>query len=154
MDFSSLGVGCGQFCSSVKRQPARSSESGVRCRPRMLWRCAVDRVGSDRLQDPDAVGDGAPGDVGVEGDGVELVRGAGVDVELNRDTGAAELRRVGGVLVAEDVDLADLDVGGRQAGRVLEPGWGGRGGYVGSAGRVAEQRRPRGGAVVIGPKDV
>ena len=94
----------------------------------------------DRLEDADAVGDRAAGDVGVEGDGVELVRGAGVQVELDRHAGAAELGRVGEVLVAEDVDLADLDVGRRQAGRVLEAGRRRRGRDVRPAGGVAEQR--------------
>ncbi|MGJ6969340.1 hypothetical protein ACSDR0_46375 [Streptosporangium sp. G11] len=43
----------------------------------------------------DAVGDDAPGDLGGEGDVLELVRDAGMEVELNRDAGLAEAQGVG-----------------------------------------------------------
>jgi hypothetical protein len=67
--------------------------------------------GLQRAEYSDAVGDRAPGDVGVEGDRVELVRDPGVQVEFHGHPGAAQRDRVGEVLVAEDVDLTDLDVG-------------------------------------------
>lgn len=69
-------------------------------------------LGLEGGEDADAVGDGAASDVGGEGDGVELVRDARVQVKFHGDAGPAELGRVGEVLVAEGVELADLDVGG------------------------------------------
>jgi hypothetical protein len=57
-----------------------------------------------------------------------------VQVELHGHAGAAEYGRVGSVLVAEDVELADLDVGRRQAGGVLEAGRGCGGRDVGAGG--------------------
>jgi hypothetical protein len=63
---------------------------------------------------------------------------AGAQVELHLDAGLAELGCVGGVLVAEDVDLADLDVGRRQVAGIFESGWGCRGRDVGPAGSIAE----------------
>jgi hypothetical protein len=81
-----------------------------------------------------AVGDGAPGGGGVEGDEVEFVRGAGVKVELDGYAGLAEAQGVGEVFVAEHVELGDLGVGGRQRGRVGDAGRGGVGGGVRAAG--------------------
>jgi hypothetical protein len=71
-----------------------------------------------------------PGGGGVEGDEVEFVRGAGVKVELDGYAGLAEAQGVGEVFVAEHVELGDLDVGGRQRGRVGDVGRGGVGGGV------------------------
>jgi hypothetical protein len=51
-------------------------------------------------------------------------------------------------LVAEDVELADLDVGGQQPGRVGDAGWGGGGRGVRVADGVAEQGLPAGAVVV------
>ena len=76
----------------------------------------------------------APGGGGVEGDEVEFVRGAGVKVELDGYAGLAEAQGVGEVFVAEHVELGDLDVGGRQPGRVGDAGQGGVGGGVRAAG--------------------
>jgi hypothetical protein len=59
---------------------------------------------------------------GVEGDEAEFVRGAGVKVELDGYVRLAEARGVGEVFVAEHVELGDLDVGGRQRGRVGDVG--------------------------------
>jgi hypothetical protein len=50
--------------------------------------------------------------VGVEGDEVKFVRGAGVKVELDGYAGLAEAQRVGEVFVAEHVELGDFGVGG------------------------------------------
>jgi hypothetical protein len=75
-----------------------------------------------------AVSDGAPGGGGVAGDEVELVRGAGVKVELDGYAGLAEAQGVGEVFVAEHVELRDLGVGGRQRGLVGDAGRGGVGG--------------------------
>ena len=71
----------------------------------------------------------APG--GGEGDEVEFVRGAGVKVELDGYAGLAEAQGVGEVFVAEHAELGDLDVGGRQPGRVGDAGRGGVGGVSG-----------------------
>ena len=75
-----------------------------------------------------AVDDGAPGGGGVEGDEVEFVRGAGVKVELDGYARPGRGAGVGEVFVAEHVELGDLDVGGRQPGRVGDAGRGGVGG--------------------------
>ena len=50
---------------------------------------------------------------------------AGVHVQFDGYPGVAEGERVGDVLVAEDVELADLDVGRWEAGGVGESGGGG-----------------------------
>jgi hypothetical protein len=52
-------------------------------------------------------------------------------VELDGYVGLAEARGVGEVFVAEHVELGDLDVGGRQPGRVGDAGQGGVGGVYG-----------------------
>ena len=49
---------------------------------------------------------------------LELVRYAWAEVELDGHAGSAESLGVGKVLVAEDVELADLDVTGGQTGKV------------------------------------
>jgi hypothetical protein len=67
----------------------------------------------ERPEDPDQACPGALRDIGIEGDGVELVRDTGVEVELDRDAGEAQAPSVLEVFVAEDVELADLDVGRR-----------------------------------------
>ena len=90
----------------------------------------------------DAVGDGAPGGGGVEGDEVEFVRGAGVKVELDGYVGLAEAQGVGEVFVAEHVELGDLDVGGRTPGRVGDAGQGGVGGAVRAAGGPVSRPEP------------
>lgn len=55
---------------------------------------------------------------------------------------AAEFGRVGGVLVAEQVELADLDVGRGKVSCILEPCGRSRGGDVGPSDGVAEIRLP------------
>ena len=84
----------------------------------------------------------APGGGGVEGDEVEFVRGAGVKVELDRYASLAEAQGVGEVFVAEHVELGDLDVGGRQPGRVGNAGQGGVSGGVRAAGGPVSRPEP------------
>src|SRR5213076_3330385 len=73
---------------------------------------------SEGTEDTQAVGDGAAGDVGVPGERFELVRHPGMQVELHVDPGRAEPPGVVEVFVAEDVELADLEVRRRQAREV------------------------------------
>ena len=89
-----------------------------------------------------AAGDGAPGSGGVEGDEVEFVRGAGVQVELNGYAGLAEAQGVGEVFVAEHVELGDLGIGRRQPGRAGDAGQGGAGGGVRAAGGPVSRPEP------------
>jgi hypothetical protein len=63
----------------------------------------------------------AAGYVGVEGNGVVLVRHAWSPVKFDRHACPAEGERVPDVLVAEDVQLPHLNVRGRQAGGVRQP---------------------------------
>ena len=84
----------------------------------------------------------APDGGGVEGDEVEFVRGAGVKVELDGYAGLAEAQGVGEVFVAEHAELGDLDVGGRQPGRVGDAGRGGVGGGVRAAGGPVSRPEP------------
>jgi hypothetical protein len=81
------------------------------------------------------------------------MRHAGAQVELYLDTGPAEAQSVGEVLVAEDVQLPDLDVGRRQLGRIGDARGCGGGGHVRAAGRVSQQGAPAGDVVVILPQD-
>jgi hypothetical protein len=60
--------------------------------------------------------------------------GAGVDMELHRDPGRRDPPGVVDVLVAKDVELPDLDVGGCNATEVDGPGWRRRGGDLRPAG--------------------
>jgi hypothetical protein len=53
------------------------------------------------------------------------VVGAGIDVQLGRDTGLHEPRRERDVLVPEQVDGADVDVGRRKAVQILRASRGG-----------------------------
>ncbi len=76
------------------------------------------RVCSEGFQDAQPVGGGTTGHVGAERVGVELVGDARVQVEFDGHPGLAQPQRIGQVLVAEDVQLPDLEVGGRQAGQV------------------------------------
>jgi hypothetical protein len=48
------------------------------------------------------------------------VRHAGVQVQFDRDAGSAEGERVPHVFVPEDIELADLDVGGWESAAVEE----------------------------------
>jgi hypothetical protein len=64
----------------------------------------------------------------------------GVEGELEGDAGLAEARGVGEGLVAEDVELADLDVGGRQPGGLGDAGRGA--GVLGGGAWHREQAAP------------
>ena len=75
-----------------------------------------------------------------------------MEVEFDLHAGAAQLSGVFEALVAEDVELADLDVGGREASSVDDACWGGVRRDVMSSGCVAEQRLPAGDVVVVGPR--
>ena len=44
----------------------------------------------ERPEDPDQACPGALRDIGIEGDGLELVRDTGVEVELDRDAGGTQ----------------------------------------------------------------
>ena len=70
---------------------------------------------SNRTEHPEPVGHGAAGDVGGVGVGLELVRNARAEMELNGDAGVAKALGVGEVFVTEDVELAHLEVARGQA---------------------------------------
>ena len=81
---------------------------------------------------------------------VRAVEGAGIHVQLHRHAGAHERLRVGDVLVEEQVEVADVDVGRRQAGQVRGTGRRGVRLDVVGAGAPGEVRVPShdvGGAV-------
>ncbi len=106
----------------------------------------------ERRQYTSAVGTGASRDIRVEGERLELVRHTGAQVELDLDASAAETLGVGKVLVAEYVELSDLDVGGRQPREVGRAGRGGVRRNVWPADRITEQRALPGAVVVIRPE--
>ena len=70
-------------------------------------------------------------------------------MELCLDAGSAQAQSVGEVLVAEDVQLSNLDVGRRQLGRIGDSRGCGGGGYVRATGRVPQQSAPAGDVVVV-----
>jgi hypothetical protein len=72
------------------------------------------------------------------------VRDSGVEVELDRNAGAAERDGVGAGFVAEDVDLPDFEVRRLQVGRVLE---GAGAAVAGTSGPSAASPRSAGQAV-------
>ena len=85
---------------------------------------------------------------------------AGADMQIGRDARDGEPARVLDVLVAEDVELADLDVGRGQVGGVGEAGGrrvGGDAGEAGAAGGlhvgdgIARDGGPRGQVVLVAP---
>jgi hypothetical protein len=75
------------------------------------WGCSV--AVSQAFEQAMAVGEGAAGDVCIEGDGVVFVGDAGVYVQFDGYAGLAQGERVLDVFVAEDVELSDFDVGRR-----------------------------------------
>jgi len=85
----------------------------------------------DRSQDAEAVSDGASGDVGGVGERFELVGHAGPEVELDGHTGEAEALGVGEILIAEDVELTDLDVAGGRPERSVARAGAAKGGTSG-----------------------
>lgn len=74
------------------------------------------------MQHLEPVGHGLLGDLGVEGQALPAMGTAGADVQLDGDVGDGQLARVLDVLVAEEVEGADVDVGRRQAGGVGDAG--------------------------------
>jgi hypothetical protein len=86
------------------------------------WRLA----GSQAPQYAAAVCLRAARHVRIEGDRVVLVRHAGMQVQLDGHACMAERERVTQAFVAEDVELADLDVRRRQAACVFQARWRGR----------------------------
>ena len=88
----------------------------------VAWRLA----GSQAPQHAAAVCLRAARHVRIEGDRVVLVRHAGMQVQLDGHACMAERERVTQAFVAEDVELADLDVRRRQAACVGQAPWRGR----------------------------
>jgi hypothetical protein len=95
-------------------------------RHRIEHRQATLRAGSQAPQHAAAVCLRAARHVRVEGDRVVLVRYAGMQVQLDGHACLAERERVTQAFVAEDVELADLDVRRRQAACVCQVPWRGR----------------------------
>src|SRR2546427_9511823 len=73
---------------------------------------------------------------------VEVVGYGGVNVQLGAHTCGKEVLGVGDALVPEDVELANLDVGGRKPGEVLEPRGRAVGRDVGTARSGTQQGTP------------
>ena len=78
----------------------------------------VGRVGLDRGDGAGAICHGSLGHPRFRDEALEAVRGVWVDVELDGYAGSGETTGVGDALVAEDVEVADVDVGGRESGEV------------------------------------
>jgi hypothetical protein len=68
-----------------------------------------------------AIVDCSLGDVRSVGQPLERMRAPGMQVQFGRYARIREAPRVGDVLVAEDVEVADVDIGGRKAGEVIRP---------------------------------
>src|SRR5580700_12078352 len=96
-------------------------------------------VSLDPAQRAEAVGARATRDVAGVRVGLELVRHAGTEVELDGHAGSAESLRVGEVLVTEYVELTDLDVARWQIGKVGGASWRGIRRHVRTADSVAEE---------------
>ena len=115
---------------------------------------------SKALQSPYAIRSRHLADLGIRRNVLPAMCAAGADMQISRDARDGEPARVLDVLVAEDVELADLDVGrgqvggvgearGRRVGRDASEAVAAGGLHVGD--RVARHGGPGGQVVIVAP---
>lgn len=74
-----------------------------------------------------------------------------IQTELGGHAGSRQPARVVDVLISEDVEVTEIDIGRRQAGQVGRAGRRRVWGHVVTTGRLSQQGTPAGEVVVVGP---